>query len=97
MKTKKTPPEQASIAPNTLWCLLLYSMRYALGRMSSAPSDVSNWIVQHRNHLAPWQVAQIAEEVEKELLLCESRGEYLGRKCDHDTWSKLVADLRSQQ
>lgn len=86
--------KRVSIAPNTLWLLLLYSMRYALGRMSSAPSDVADRIRVYSKHLEPSQVAQIANEVEEALRQCEIRGELLGQRCDHDTWSRLVADLR---
>ena len=87
--------KNASVPPNTMWCLLLYSMRYALGRMSSSPSDVSDWIRAYRKHLDPWQVKQIAEEAEAELQICERQGKLLGHQCDHNTWTKLVADLRS--
>ena len=83
------------IDPNTLWCLLLYSMRYAMGRMSSSPSDVSDWIRRYRKHLDPRQIEQIAEEVETELRICERQGRLLGMQCDHNVWTKLVADLRS--
>jgi len=86
--------KNVSIEPNTLWCLLLYSMRYALGRMSSSPSDVSDWIRAYRKHLSPQQIEQIAEEVETELRHAERQGRFLGMECDHQTWSRLVADLR---
>ena len=87
--------ENASVDPNTRWCLLLYSMRYAMGRMSSSPSDVSDWIRRYRKHLSPRQIEQIAEEVEAELRIYERQGRLLGHQCDHDTWTKLVADLRA--
>ena len=87
--------EHASVDSNTLWCLLLYSMRYALGRMSSSPSDVSDWIRRYRKHLTPRQIEQIAEEVETELQLCERQNRLLGHQCDHDVWTKLVKDLRA--
>lgn len=94
MKRTKSKKD-ASIDPNTLWCLLLYSMRYALGRMSSAPSDVAEWIRSYRGHLEPWQINQIADEVEEELRRCESQNRLLGHRCDHQVWTRLVADLRS--
>lgn len=87
--------QNASVDPNTMWCLLLYSMRYAMGRMSSAPSDVSDWIRRYRKHLTPQQIEQIAEEVEAELRVQERQGRRLGHDCDHKTWQKLVQDLRS--
>jgi hypothetical protein len=40
------------------------------------------------------QIDQIADEVEKELQRCISRGALLGHQCDHETWTRLVADLR---
>lgn len=97
MTSKKTKlPEHATVDPETLWCLLLYTMRYALGRASSAPSDAANWIRRYRHYLKPWQVEQIAKEVEEELHRCNSKGTLLGHRCDHDEWTRLAADLRSQ-
>lgn len=86
--------ENASVDPNTLWCLLLYTVRYAMGRMSSAPSDAADWVRYYRKHLDQSQIDQIADEVEKELQRCISRGTLLGHQCDHETWTRLVADLR---
>lgn len=87
--------KNASVPPNTMWCLLLYTVRYAMGRMSSAPSDAADWVRQYRKHLTAQQIEQIAEEVETELRVCERQGRTLGMDCDHKVWAKLVKDLRS--
>lgn len=87
--------KNASVPPNTMWCLLLYTVRYAMGRMSSAPSDAADWVRQYRKHLTAQQIEQIAEEVETELRICEHQGRTLGMDCDHKVWAKLVKDLRS--
>jgi hypothetical protein len=83
-----------NIDPNTLWCLLLFSVRYAMGRMSAAPGEVADWVRLYRKHLSSTQADQIANEIEKELRDRESRGTLLGMKCDHEVWARLVADLR---
>jgi len=87
--------KNASVDPNTMWCLLLYSMRYSMGRTSSSPSDVSNWIRRYRKYLSPRQIEQIAEEIETELQIYERQGRLLGHQCDHNMWTRLVADLRA--
>ena len=87
--------ENASVDPNTMWCLLLYTVRYAMGRMSSAPSDAADWVRRYRKHLTAGQIEQIAEEVETELRICENAERTLGMDCDHKVWRRLVEDLRS--
>ena len=87
--------KNASVPPNTMWCLLLYTVRYAMGRMSSAPSDAADWVRRYRKHLTAGQIEQIAEEVATELRICENAGRLLGHDCDHKVWRRLVEDLRS--
>jgi len=86
--------KNASVPPDTLWGMILYSVRYAMGRRSCAPGEACDWVRGYQDYLTPHQVEQIAREVNEELARCEARGSRLGDECDHRTWMTLVADLR---
>ena len=89
------PQSRANVPAHTMWSLLLYSVRYAMGRQTGAPSDVADWVRAYRSSLTDWQIKQIAEEVAEELQRCEKKGHHLGAEIDHKTWTCLVADLRA--
>lgn len=73
--------------------MLLYSVRYAMGRCSTAPSNVASMMRCYREALTVHQEDRIRAEITEELRRCEESGTTLGDACDHDTWTKLVRDL----
>ena len=81
------------VEPPDLWVLLSFSVRYAMGRMSTAPSLISSLVVKFSSWLPTHQLEQIREEVQDELDLSRSTGTFLGMECDHREWQQLVEQL----
>jgi hypothetical protein len=84
-----------SVPPNKLWGMIIYSVRYALGRRTYATYEVAGWVRRYRNYLKAWQIAKIGNEVQEELDRAERSGRTLGDKQDHEVWQNLVKELRS--
>ena len=89
----KTDPR---VPPDHLWGMLIYSVRYAMGRRSYAVGEVCDWVRAYSKHLMVNQVEQIAREVAEELQKCESQDRHLGMAQDHRDWAHLVAYLRNE-
>ena len=68
--------------------LLVYAFRYALGRRSSAPSDVAGMVLRYRHALEPWEVAQICEDATRAI-----HTNTAGDPCDVRTWQALIDAL----
>jgi len=43
--------------------VLMYAFRYALGRQTGAPYDISNAIHKNIEHFKDWQLKQIIKEI----------------------------------
>ena len=89
--------ENASVDPNTLWTLLLCTVRYAMGRQTGVVSETCRYVRCYHEHLESWQVAQIAREIREEIE--RARRIYnttLGAQCDHEDWIKLAEFLESK-
>ena len=80
--------------PELFW-LLLGNVRYAMGRMSTAPMVAQDAVRKCAHALRRQQLAQIAREVREELARCEANGHSLGMECDHRSWM-VFADAIEQ-
>ena len=69
--------------------LLLFAARYAMGRMSMAPSIVDTYICEHMDSLSDADRRQLAHEID------EYEARYsLGMDCDVARWHALRDALR---
>lgn len=68
--------------------MLVFAFRYALGRHSTAPSMVCDWIKQYVNELSEFDIDQILSETRTELTYGDyDRPLY---QCDLDEWEDLI-------
>ena len=72
--------------------LLLWSFRYALGRRSSAPSNVSRTVIAYRHCLDFEDRATILRDYEE----ARARPGELGDACDAEEWGRMAAALRRE-
>jgi hypothetical protein len=87
-RSKNLTPRSIPLTPDAAWPLLLYSVRYAVGRRSTAPSTTVDLVRRYWRLLLPEQVAQIVREIREE--------KYLGDSCDVATWTELCEWLERQ-
>lgn len=78
---------EIAVQRDHLALLLTYSVRYALGRRTTAPSDVAAITNGHLGHLRPHELTRLRDDIRD-----QSRLGY-GDPCDEDTWAGLVAQL----
>jgi hypothetical protein len=52
-----------TVSPADAWGLILYSVRYALGRRTYAADDAGNYVLRYQDALETWQLAQIVREI----------------------------------
>ncbi len=71
--------------------LLVYSFRYALGRMTYAVNDVTMAIIQNKHVLHP----HTKELIKKEIREAVENGE-AGMECDVEEWSNVYAELTDE-
>lgn len=83
-------PHQVPVDVQHLWPMLLGYVRYAMGRMSTAPSTAAELVRCYASALTQEQREQIRDEIRAELDRREKRGEKLGMDCDHRTWRELL-------
>lgn len=95
--------------PDLFWLLLGYT-RYAVGRMSVAPSIAQEMVQKYARGLEPHQLQQIAREVQRDLDVCNEHREqslaqgrelksgrdWLGMDFDHKGWEKFVEWCRRE-
>lgn len=74
----------ANISLHEFRLILIYSFRYALGRMSTAPSTVSGIIQDNLDKLNLHSKAQIISEIDYAI-----EHNCYGMDCDKQTWLKL--------
>lgn len=64
--------------------ILIYAFRYALGRMTGAPTDVMEAILENKDKLSIWEQTQIYTDI------CKAEKENrLGMDCDKEVWLRL--------
>jgi urate oxidase len=82
--------DKVKVEQNELWMLSLSTMRYAHGRMSAIPSDITEFIVRHFKDFETSQIEQFARETAEELDRVHKHGEPLGMQCDDNVWSMFL-------
>jgi hypothetical protein len=90
----------AKVNPRDMWLLLINSVRYSMGRQTSAVADTCEIVRRHYKSLEGWQIAQIAREIREELDRAERklvyRNGFLGAECDHKDWTALAEFLEAK-
>lgn len=79
----------ATVTPNDLGVMLIYAVRYAMGRATSAPHDVAACVRRYAPHLTPGDLAVIRRDLRAAL----DRGAVLGHAEDHAEWERLAVWL----
>ena len=80
---------QVAVESLDLWPLLMSTVRYAMGRRSTAPSMAIECVQRYARHLEPEQLAQIASEIRQE--------RYLGDECDVRAWIGLAEWIENRR
>lgn len=79
------------MTPDLFGQMMLQSVRYALGRMTTAPADTTGALVCAWSAIpANWQ-ALIERDIRSEVERAERVGETVGHQCDHETWTDCLA------
>jgi phosphoribosylformimino-5-aminoimidazole carboxamide ribonucleotide (ProFAR) isomerase len=65
--------------------LIIFAMRYAIGRRTAAPSMVADKIIEVWPQLQEWTQKQMQREISVEI----DRGNG-GDRCDVETWKKVL-------
>lgn len=68
--------------------VLIFAFRYALGRMSTAPSLVAELLIAHAGRLDSYTRVQIVADIEAAIA-----GDRAGMACDVDTWRRVAEVL----
>lgn len=71
--------------------LILYAMRYALGRKTFAVSDVAEMIEDHMQELSKSTMELMVRDIEK-----EGERHNLGMEMDKKIWMNLVVKLKGR-
>lgn len=82
------------VDPMDLWIFLINSVRYSMGRRSTAPSMTCTALRQYAKHLIPQQRDQIRREIEQELSVEARHPGHLGDPCDVATWREMFEWLK---
>ncbi len=80
-----------SVDDAQLESLLVYSFRYALGRMTYAVNDVASAIIKHKDVLHP----HTKELIKKEIRAAVECGD-AGMEMDVEEWSNVYAELTNE-
>jgi len=84
------------VASTDLFFMILGYVRYAVGRMSMAPSEAQAIIARYGHALEKAHLTQIESEIARELARCERMNQPLGMEMDHKTWKDTVVELQRQ-
>ena len=68
--------------------LMLFATRYAVGRISTAPSIMADLIKENKEYLKKETIENIIDEIET-----AKRAGCLGMDCDINTWEDIVKEL----
>jgi hypothetical protein len=91
-------PSHCQVSNLDLFFMILGYVRYAMGRMSTAPSSAQDFIKKYGDHLTDHQISQIANEIEEGLGFEErTRGRaFLESNVDHLTWKETLEIAKNQ-
>ncbi len=78
---------------NDMWILLMSTIRYSIGRKTYMSSLAGELVLKYHPYLTKDQLLQIVEEIERELKLSEVNSDYLGDKCDHESWKENLQKI----
>lgn len=67
---------------------IFFAFRYALGRQSTAPSIVAEYIIKNKDKFGKRFKSQMIEEIEEAI-----KNKEAGANCDVDTWNNLKREL----
>jgi hypothetical protein len=87
-----------TVSPADAWGMVLYSVRYALGRRTYAVDDVCEYVLRYQDALETWQLQQIVGEIstwcEREKGLA-ARAEWHGiaARIDHVVQARKAAGI----
>lgn len=84
------------VASTDLFFMILGYVRYAVGRMSMAPSEAQAIIARYGHALEKSHLTQIEAEIARELARCERMNQPLGMDMDTRTWKATVVDIQRQ-
>jgi len=79
-----------------LWVMLLGYVRYAMGRMSTAPGMAQDLVKHYGPGCNDQQLKQIRDEIAAELATYDRMSKPLGMNCDHRTWQQTLALVEAQ-
>jgi hypothetical protein len=71
--------------------MLLWCMRYAMGRCTYAPSDVARWWKQWADAIPDDYLRQCCDDVARADRVYSGNVHGLGHECDQRTWRELAA------
>ncbi len=83
------------ITPNEQ--ILIYAVRYALGRMSYIVGDVARYVKSKNNTLSSQCKNIIIRDIEEKMERYHSVGQTLGMECDERTWENLLKLLKFER
>lgn len=69
--------------------LMLFATRYAVGRMTTAPSIMADLIKENKEYLEKGTIENIIDEIET-----AKRAGCLGMDCDISTWEEVIEELK---
>ena len=75
--------------------VVVFALRYALGRHSCAPTIVASYISEHWDELQQQQDG-ILEDIREHLEYCKEWQEDACNSIDYDTWQRLYNELISK-
>lgn len=78
------------LAPSDAWMLVGGYVRYAMGRMSTAPSFAASMVKQIAPYVDRDRLVQLRDEIKRELDDVHRIGKLLGHQCDDIEWTALV-------
>ena len=70
--------------------VIIYAVRYALGRMSYAVGDVCDYVKCKKNELSEECKKIIVKEIRENIAMCHRMGIHCGMLCDERDWLELV-------
>lgn len=82
-----------SVDNHNLWLLVLHEMRYAMGRMTSAPSTSANHVRQFWGAFDSQQRDHLFVELRE---ACGGKRS-LGHECDERVWVELLAWMEANR
>lgn len=77
--------------------ILVFAVRYALGRMSYAVSDVCRYVSKNVKRLSINCLAVLIRDIEDEIEMYHRAGQKCGDECDEKDWVILLHILKEER